>query len=742
MKAPARLAAALALSAALTAAAALGAGPVVAAGACPNEAFRTGPSAALPECRAYEQVTSAKNDADAMTPPNVTPFHSGAGSGQFGLPAVSGGGLLWTDNGSSPYAEPSNGIADVFQSTRTTAGWSPAETLAPAAADGSTRFLPVNASADLSAVLMLAISWDPVTGKFLPDASLVEREGDGSFATIATLPMEAGELIAAHFNPDGSHTFFESQARLLPGDMHGPIDSRNGLPLSHEVYEWTRGGGLRLAGVDSAGAQVSPCGAALAGTGGRQDVSTDGSRLFFQSPDPASTVDVPGECRLGPLEVAAGGVITSTQLYVSDLYLREGDSTTTNISKPPPGVPDYGAEFIGATPDGSEVFFVTATALTPDKASSGPGHGDLYRYDVETGALTRLSVGPPGYDDARISANSALTHASAYSALASADGSHVYFTAQGQLVPGKGASPATNQSDRTSNLYLWASGRVSFIATIGLTSLKRGTSFILPPLRPLFAAVTPDGSDLVFNSVSQLTAYDNQGAGELYRYDAPTSAISCVSCSPTGSPPNSPWRPDFHSSFEGFQDTYALESGGLSADGSTVFFASADRLLPAAVNAAEPSLVNPIYNVYEWHGGQLSLISSGTSSSSDFLVGASASGEDVFFLSGEQLAPSDGDHAYDIYDARVGGGFPASAEPVSCDPLAGACQGPPTPTPATGAVPASQSFSGPGNPKPNRPCAKGKHRVKGRCIKKHHERGRHHSRASHRATNQNRRAAR
>ncbi|HXR22228.1 MAG TPA: hypothetical protein VN786_06720, partial [Acidimicrobiales bacterium] len=412
--------------------------------------------------------------------------------------------------------------------------------------------------------------------------------------------------------------------------------------------------------------------------------------VFFLSPDPLLRGNLPEECLLGPVEEKTG-----KNSYISNLYVRENGNTTVDISKPPAGVPDYGASFVGATPDGSRVFFVTRSQLTPDKANSDP---DLYEYDVETGALKRLSVGPPGYDDADLAGPPSASEDPANWAMVSSDGSHVYFTGMGQLVPGAGASAATNKANETVNLYVYANGSVSFIAIVTHGNFNGDSGYSAATVAPLnvdVGEVTPDGSDLVFDSDSQLTAYDNAGRAELYRYDAPSHTISCVSCSPAFAPPNGPLDPVFHTSFWDNPHGTVQQFGGLSNDGDTVFFASTDQLLPAAANvlAAEPG--NPIYDIYEWHDGVLSLISSGTSVSSDFLLGASPSGSDVFFLSASQLVPQDGEHAYQIYDARTEGGFAAPATPAPCASAA-TCRSM-VASPPTTITPATVSVSGPGD---------------------------------------------
>jgi hypothetical protein len=398
---------------------------------------------------------------------------------------------------------------------------------------------------------------------------------------------------------------------------------------------------------------------------------------LFLSPD-SHVESPPDECRLGP-------VVEGRRLYVSDLYLREShtsegggtDFKTVAISKPPSGVADYGAEFVGATPSGSKVFFVSESALTPDKAQ--PGNADLYEYDPETAVLRRLSVGQEEAD------LTAFSGALASSAIASADGSHVYFTALGRLVPGLGKTRQQNEHacagqgraapTCTANLYAYANGRVSFIANVeqgegsnDYAAYQPGGGNV-PPLAVTLAATTPGGSDLVFDSTSNLTAYDSEGYAELYRYDEANNAISCVSCNPTGgraegvallhaSPP----------ALKGLENQGAPieQVGGFSNDGTTVFFAATGRLLPAAVNV-HPNAEVPVVNVYEWRDGVLSLISTGASASADVLLGATADGSDIFFATASQLVGQDGDHAVDIYDARVAGGFPAPpAPPVSC----------------------------------------------------------------------------
>ena len=104
------------------------------------------------------------------------------------------------------------------------------------------------------------------------------------------------------------------------------------------------------------------------------------------------------------------------------------------------------------------------------------------------------------------------------------------------------------------------------------------------------------------------------------------------------------------------------------------------------------------------------------------LIGASESGNDVFFATSNPVIASDKDGANDIYDVRIGGGFKEPPPPTPpC--VSEACQGPGASAPASGQA-GSTSYSGPANHK-SRKHAK-KHHRRGKHHKKKHQRGKHH----------------
>jgi hypothetical protein len=78
------------------------------------------------------------------------------------------------------------------------------------------------------------------------------------------------------------------------------------------------------------------------------------------------------------------------------------------------------------------------------------------------------------------------------------------------------------------------------------------------------------------------------------------------------------------------------------------------------------------------------LLSSGRDPEASEFIDASADGSDAFFLTAASLVPSDPGSA-DLYDARVGGGFPIPPSPIPCE--ADSCQALPSepedPTPGT-----------------------------------------------------------
>ena len=125
----------------------------------------------------------------------------------------------------------------------------------------------------------------------------------------------------------------------------------------------------------------------------------------------------------------------------------------------------------------------------------------------------------------------------------------------------------------------------------------------------------------------------------------------------------------------------------ISDDGSEVFFDTTDSLVPQDMNGQS--------DVYEWENGTIHLISLGSGAFGSEYVDNSADGSDVFIRTRDSLLPQDTDGGlYDVYDARVYGGFPTPATPPMCS--SATCQGPPSTQPST-PMAASVSFFGPGD---------------------------------------------
>ena len=508
----------------------------------------------------------------------------------------------------------------------------------------------------------------------------------GPYATISTTPGKSGLTRVEGASTDLSHIVLASPDHLLaPGDEEQD-------PESQTIYEWS-GGRLGLVNVNDEGELVSKCGAVLgqqdADTGQTHDaVSADGSKIFFTAPDPN-----------GKGSGCWEGTARTPQLYV-----RENGTTTVPISAPPGVSKPKPAVYIGASSDGSRVFFLTETKLTPDDKTEDL---ELYEYDTDTGALVRVSRGESGEAAGGVLRVVAIAP----------DGSAVYFTATGRLTSD---APVTGGD----HLYRFdtKTETTTYITTVS------GSDYPSDKTNQWWFDVyggeelgsdstaewytTPDGRYLIFASVANVTGYDStessytgnpsaidecptpQGAGrayrctEIYRYDAVSKTIVCVSCNPTGARPSS--NALFARSAPRGSNPAGEPPRPVSDDGSYVFFDTTEALVPQDTNGT--------LDVYEWHDGTLSLVSSGTDSNNSYFLDSSPDGANVFFGTHAQLVPADTDNQGDLYDARIC----TSAEPCAqaargetaqCE--GDACQAP-SPAPIDQS-PASLSFSGSGN---------------------------------------------
>jgi hypothetical protein len=666
--------------------------PSASAQGCANEARRAEQAAAyLADCRAYELVTPPGKDSGE--PKAVTVGFSEARlEGIEGARAAAGGERMAWD---SEYALPGSQVPGLdYLSTRDEGGWSSENVVPPQSVDEGP-LCPfyvgtVGWSSDLSKGVLADGLYQGATGSSYEGESLecghdeprlVAGEPEGfqdlfvrdsdthAYQLVNVTPSgvtppppprnQNGEVILTQYFPasflagstDLSHVVFEEELKLTPE-----------APGGDDLYDWSAGGvhlvtilpdGTPVAGMLAGATKNTPIEQATNTfvapniANFRHAVSADGSRIFFQ---------------------AAG-----------NLYVRENATSTVQLDASQAGGPGGGGQFMAASEDGSRVFFLdeASAALT---ANTQPGSGaNLYEYDLEDGHLTDIT--PDG--DAGVLGVSG----------ASEDGSYVYFVAEGALEGTQGASVGQP------NLYLDHAGALTFVATLSASSdsCDWATDTYCPPENTLdeglTARVSANGHFIGFTSTRSLTGYDNtdvhtgQPDAEVFLYEAATNHLSCASCDPSGAPPSAPGiirypaRPDTNG---GLRNDYPQRN---VSDNGQVFFETADELLPAATNGRR--------NVYEYEHGQLYLISSGKSEADSYFLDASVDGSDVFFATAQRLLHRDEDSVYDIYDARIGGGFP---EPPSAPvPCAGEeCRSALEPAPAF-PIPASTSFSGSGN---------------------------------------------
>jgi hypothetical protein len=700
---------------------------------CPNAQFRTGYSAHLSDCRAYELVTPP-GSAEPIAPLYLAGFPYSLPEGNAQVQAAIGGdGIAYM----SPFEGNSHSPGFDYLATRGSGGWS-TQNVIPTQSVESQLCLNTKVIAGWSSDLSKGILTDGYTddysgippseplcpGRDEPElvpgephvGNLFVRDSEtASYQLVDVIPpgVTPHEAIFDGGSADMRHVVFSEAAQLTTN-----------APSGYQLYQWSAGkvylvtilpGGTAVQGQlaeaipNADNPKVPPT-----ETGDfSHDVSYDGSRIFFQAggnlylrengaQEPIGECGEPARACTVQVDVAQGG---------------------SGLSG--------GGTFKWASTDGSKVFFIDESKLTADSTAE-TGKPDLYEYDLEATAghhLTDLTVNAG--EPANVQGVSG----------ASDDGSYVYFVAEGVLTgTEENSRHATAQSGHP-NLYLRHAGATRFIATLnGESSDVCDWTAVC-----LTARISSNGEFIAFDSINSLTGYNNapaepldcsytlgvpyrEGAPciEIFRYSAAGGELSCASCSPSGAPATSSVtiRTPEVTPFFPAANRYLARN---VSDSGRVFFDTAVSAGIGTPNALLPAAANGKGNVYEYDDAGLHLISSGTSSEASYFFDATSDGSNAFFITEQPLLPQDTNASYALYDARVGGGFPYTPPAAPCS--GEACKGAATSVPVFSA-PSSVTFSGVGNlpppptakpgVKPHSRSAKCKsgHVRHGKCVKR------------------------
>lgn len=701
------------------------------AGACPNEAFRVGASARLPDCRAYEMVSPVdKNGGDIATLPNINSFRTALNQSSIdGEKLTFSSAKSFGDAIGAPYSSQ-------YIATRGPDGWA-VENVTPPRTAGlflGNSFYDLDVqfkafSPDLSSALLVDDSRHPLTPE-APEGMVNVYQRDNLTGAYRPFMTSKPSIAAENFGEVGLGLFVEGESadgRHAAIAIGAALTSNAASDTNYQLYDFS-GGELHLVSVLPDGTAY-PGRSVLGspGYGGDKNpthggavlshaISADGSRIFW------SSLGEPGESgAIGPIYVRENPDEAQSALNGSGQCTEPAKACTIQVAGEP-------TQFWTASADGS-------------KALVGNVGEVLTVFNVNTKSSTTV-------------ANSAQGVLGASENL-----SYIYFVSREDL-----AAAATAGEE---NLYLDHDGTISFITTLSAQDTNDGNgagggafaylSDIDQSPYKRSSRVSADGRRIVFQSNRSLTGYDNTDQAtdeadiEIYTFEV-GGEIVCISCNPSGARPAGkrllePYTVGDTSRWEAgreFQAAAWLNTAEnslysprvLLADGR-IFFNSFDALVPQDTNGEQ--------DVYEWepsgiggcseassafsprNRGCVSLISGGESAQKSEFVDASASGRDVFFETTSSFVPQDPPGLIDIYDARELGGFPLPPGSTACE--GEACQAPSAPP--NDQTPASATYNGPGNVRVTKHRRKRRHRRFKHHMRHHQQqRGRKHGKAT------------
>jgi len=704
----------------------------------PDQLVETLDSCGLTDQRCFELVSRA--DKGPLAKPGKSQI-SGGGTLQFQA-APAGTELAYTVE--LGYPDATAGDEAVYLARRASTGWSSEQVTPPTLGPpilggGSQNGLVKVVSADLRCGVVASLA--PLAAgapQNVVDAggtNLYRRDNAGSsYQLITSLPPANAEVastgagllgeqeyLVVGMSPDCERVVFWTIYRYpgIPADGNG----------ESQLYEWDHGTLRNVAVIPGVAGPSEPAPAESL-PGAMDEIARPGAIGSKSTTDYWRAVSSDGSRSVFTAVSRFGGDSGKRAVFLRDTAdpaVLAGTAPAADVSQSETATPNDGnSRFWTASTDGRRIFFTARYGLASNGSSvgassclnapavngNGSGEGcDLYEYDLGKPVGERLTDLSPDAGDPKGAGVVGVLDASA-------DGRFVYFAARGKL-GSEGRTEVENLKAGAYNLYLAHDGAIRFVRALGQAEAINGNALVSTNIfRKWTSRSSGDGTTFVFESSLGVSG----GVPMAYLYSTVDGATVCVSCRHDGQEPYSAHPlTRLIDAFNTNSSDRLIQPTVLTGNGRLYFY-SFD---PLATGATEGQR-----NLFQWAHGQVSLIATeppniprapGNVQNVSFFGGVSADGGDVYFASPVPppgLSLADG---WNVYDARVGGGFPESASPVPCDAsVEGACN-PGAPSPRTGGSPATATFEGPGDPPAGR---HGHKQKKKHAKKKHHKKKR------------------